>query len=65
MTTTTMLVALGTEETVADPITTSSAINANARTVRLHPNPMNVRLTSVVLARPKNSRATAFVTTGA
>ena len=65
MTTTTMPVAIGTEETVADPTTTSSARNANAKTVRLWPNPMNVRQTSEVLARPNNSRETAFVTTGA
>jgi len=63
MTKTTMLVVLGTEETVADPITTNTARYASAATVRLQPNPMNVHLTSKVLARPQNFRETAFVTT--
>ena len=64
MTRTTMLVVLGTEETVADPITTNTARYASAATVRLQPNPMNVHLTSKVLARPQNFKETAFVTTG-
>merc|ERR1719265_7232 len=63
MTTTTMLVALGTEEIVADPITTIGAINASASTVRMHPYRMSVHLTSKVIASPQISKETTFVTT--